>query len=100
MVRAVVWQMTLGLVALACLGAQRSTAQSAPPDVTSYSPLGSSQESRLALTAVDGAVEPPPDAMPPAEPGAEAVPPGQAEPGGVEEHARSDSLARRRRRIG
>ncbi len=84
MVRAVVWQMTLGVVALTCLGAQRSTAQSAPPDVTSFSPLGSSQESRLALTAADGAVEPPPDAMPPAEPGAEAVPPGQAEPGGVE----------------
>jgi hypothetical protein len=80
-VRAAVWQTLLGLGALACLVAQRTAAQSAPPDITSLAPVASSDESRLALTAADGANEPPAEAVPSAEPGAEAVPPGEVQPG-------------------
>jgi hypothetical protein len=79
-VRAAVWQTLLGLGALACLVTQRSAAQSAPPDITSFAPVASSDESRLALTAADGANEPPAEAVPSAEPGAEAVPPGEVQP--------------------
>jgi hypothetical protein len=71
--------MTVGLAAFACLCAERGTAQTLP-DVTALAPPASSDESRLSLTTAEGTPEPPPEAVPPAESGAETVPPGQAEP--------------------
>jgi hypothetical protein len=84
-VRAAVWQIAIGLMAMAWLSGRQLAAEPRPADVPAVAPEESSRDSRVEPTADAGPEDPPTtDVTPPQEPPPETVPPGQMEPGSSE----------------
>jgi hypothetical protein len=81
-VRAAIWHLAIGLVALAALGERLSADESGQAGIPAVAPEGAFEPSAVEPASAVGPEDPPAvEPTPPQGPGTESVPPGEALPG-------------------